>query len=211
MQGLKSKEVKNKRVLIRVDFNVSDIKKDHYRFQCAKKTIEFLLKNKVKQIILISHLGRPKNKEEKYSLKKLIPILQKTFNHTIKFYDKLENLPSDKIILLENIRFWKEEDQNNKIFAQKLAKLGDIFINEAFSVSHRLVASLCAITNFLPTFYGFNFISEIKALDLLKNNIKHPFTLILGGSKTQDKIPLLEKFLKPADFILTGGVISNTL
>jgi phosphoglycerate kinase len=105
MNLLKAKEVKNKKVLVRVDFNVSDFKKDHYRFQCAKKTIDFLLKSKVKQIILISHLGRPKNKEEKYSLNKLIPILQKTFNHKIKFHNKLDNLPEDKIVLLENIRF----------------------------------------------------------------------------------------------------------
>jgi len=207
----KSTDVKNKKVLVRVDFNVSDLKKDHYRFQCATKTIAFLLKNKSKQIILISHLGRPEGKEEKYSLKKLIPILEKTFKQKIKFYDKLENLPEDKIVLLENIRFWKEEDKDDKAFAKKLAKLGDVYINEAFSVSHRKTSSLCAITKFLPSFYGFNFISEIKALDSLNKNIKHPFTMIIGGAKTEDKIPLLEKFLKPADFVLVGGVPANTL
>ncbi len=211
MNIIKSKDVENKKVLVRVDFNVSDFKKDHYRFQCAKKTIDFLFKNKAKQIILISHLGRPKGKEEKYSLHKLIPILEKTFKKKIKFFNKLENIPDDKLILLENIRFWKEEDNNNNLFAKKLAKLGDVFINEAFSVSHRKCASLCGIPKYLKTYYGFNFMSEIKSLDTLNKNIKHPFTMIIGGAKTEDKIPLIEKFLKPADFVLVGGVMANTL
>ena len=105
MNTPKSSDVKNKKILIRVDFNISNFKKDHYRLSCSKKTIDFLLKNQAGQIILISHLNRPKGKELKYSLKKLIPLLEKTYHHKIKFYDKLTNLPKDKIILLENIRF----------------------------------------------------------------------------------------------------------
>ena len=210
MNTPKSSDVKNKKILIRVDFNISNFKKDHYRLSCIEETIDFLLKSKVKQIILISHLGRPKGRELEYSLKKLVPLLEKIYHQKIKFYDKLTDLPEDKIILLENIRFWKEEDINDLSFAKKLASLGDVFINEAFSVSHRSSTSLCAITKFLPTFYGFNFVKEIEGIDNIYKNIKQPFVAILGGNKVLDKWPLALALRKKAKYIFLGGVMANT-
>ncbi len=207
----KPKEIKNKKVLLRIDINVENFNIHNIRFQNIQPTIKFLLKNKAKQIIIISHLGRPRHKDPKYSLKKTLPVLEKVFNHKIVFYDKLDNLPSDKIVLLENIRFWKGEENNDIDFAKKLAKLADIYINEAFSVSHRQHASVSAITKLLPSYYGFDFIREIKQINEFKKSIKKPALMILGGAKIKDKLPLIQKFNHKVNNIIIGGALANTL
>ena len=210
-------KIKNKKVIVRVDYNVEITNnkiQDDYRIKESLETIKFLIKNRAKQIILITHLGRPKEREPKYSTKKLIPYLRK-FIKNIEFFDWQPglDLPEKPIILLENIRFFKEEEKNDLRFAQKLSKLGDIFVNEGFSVSHRKHASVYGISKFLPIYFGFNFEKEIKNLNLVFEYIKKKKSIgvVIGGAKFETKIKLIEKFLKKADVIILVGGIANTL
>ena len=227
MENLTPEIVKNKRVLIRVDFNV-DIDEtgkiiDDFRIQRTLPTIKFLKEESAEKIILISHLGQPEKKEfgtEKFSLKLIADYLEQLISQKVYFFTEpinerlirsIQNLPSKSIVLLENIRFYPEENKNDKNFAQKLSQLGDLYINEAFSVSHREAASLCAITAFLPSYPGLLFKEEIEHLDLIKNKFQPPLIIVLGGAKALDKLPLIENFLTHANQILVGGVIANTL
>lgn len=207
----KAWEIRNKRVLLRIDINVENFSKSNLRLRSIKPTIDFLLHNKAKQIILISHWGRPKGPESKYSLKNSVPVLEKVLGCRITFCNSLDHLPSEKIILLENIRFWEGEEKNDPQFAKKLASLGDIYINEAFSVSHRQNASVSRITQFLPSYCGFRFYEEINQLEKFKKSSKKPILIILGGAKIADKLPLINKFIKQADHIIIGGALANTL
>ncbi|MGC8981753.1 MAG: phosphoglycerate kinase [Minisyncoccia bacterium] len=206
------KKVKDKDVLLRVDYNV-DIEKgkifDDYRILKSFDTINFLKKAGARKIILISHLGRPNGFDEKYSLKKIYLYLKKRLKD-ISFikWKPGENIDNHKIILLENIRFFKGEEENDEKFAKELSKLGDIFVNDAFSVSHRKHASVYGIKKFLPTLYGLNFEKEI-------NNLNRVFKaknlgIIIGGIKTDTKIGVIKKFLNRANLIILGGGIANT-
>ena len=210
-------KIKDKKVIVRVDYNV-EIKnnkiQDEYRIKESLETIRFLIKNRAKQIILITHLGRPKKRELKYSTKKLIPYLRKYLKN-IEFFDWKPGikLPEKPLILLENIRFFKEEEKNDLRFAKKLSKIGDVFINEGFSVSHRKHASTYGISKFLPTYFGFKFEKEIKNLNIVFEYIKKRKNIgvIIGGIKFETKIKLIERFLKKANVIILIGGISNTL
>ncbi len=209
-------KIKGKRVLVRVDYNV-EIKNgkvlDSYRIKESLKTINFLKKNGAKQIILITHFGRPQNREKKFSTLNLLPIL-KRFIRDINYFDWKPGkfLPDKKIFLLENIRFFKEEEKDDYKFAQKLSKLGDIFINEAFSVSHRKHASLHQISKILPTYFGFNFEKEIKNLNLVFDYFKKnkKVGIVIGGIKFETKIELIKNFLKRAEIIILVGGLANT-
>ena len=210
-------KVKNKRVIIRVDYNVEIRNKkieEVYRIKSSLRTIKFLLKNDVKQILIITHFGRPKDKEQEYSIKNLLPFLKKYIKN-IQYFDCKPGKEIDikkKILILENIRFFKEEEKNDQNFAKNLAKLGDIFVNEAFSVSHRKHASVYGISKYLPTFFGFNFEEEInnlnKVFDYIKN--KKSIGVVISGIKFETKIELINKFIKKADVIILGGGIANT-
>ncbi|MCS7183728.1 MAG: phosphoglycerate kinase [Patescibacteria group bacterium] len=211
---LNGNKIRNKRVLIRVDYNINLKNKnfeDIYRIKQSLSTINFLIKNKAKQIILITHLGRPKNKNDKnLSTKKILPFLKK-YLPQIKYYfwQPSFKLPFNHIILLENIRFFKEEEKNDYDFALSLSKLGDIFVNEAFSVSHRQHSSVYQLKKFLLTYYGLNFEKEIENLNYVLKKDKG-VGLVIGGIKSETKIPLIRNFLKKADVIILGGGIVNT-
>lgn len=200
-----------KRVILRVDFNLEEIEGDFYgkyRIEAIRKTIDFL--KKAERIILISHFGDPQGKEKKYSLRRILPLAQKILKIRLGFLDDLNKEAKDKFNLLENIRFWKEEKENNLEFAKKLSNLGEVFINEAFSVSHRKHTSIYLLPKLLPTYYGFNFEREIELLNKVLKAKKLAF--ILGGAKISTKLPLLKKFLKKADLIfLTGGLLNTYL
>ena len=223
LKPFNSINVNGKRVLVRVDFNVPIEQKkilDDFRIQQTLPTIKLLKEKGAKKIILISHLGRPSKRDEKLSLELIAEYLEKLINEKIyflkapigkKLLEEIENIPDNSIILLENIRFYKEEEGNNRNFAKELAKTADYFINEAFSVSHRKTASLCAITEFLPSYLGKLLEEEIANLDKVLEKPEKPLVIILGGAKTKDKLPLVEKFLEKADYILLGGVIANTI
>ncbi len=225
MKSIRSANILGQLVLMRVDFNIP-VKNgkvlDDFRIQRVLPTIQFLRDKKAKKIILISHLGQPDAKDRdkpEFSLAPIASHLEKLIGESVYFTamligkglkQEIENLPDGSIILLENIRFYKEENQNNKNFAKQLAKIADIFINEAFSVCHRKIASLCAITEFLPSYAGILLGEELVNLNKLIQKPQHPLVVILGGVKIKDKISVIEKFKNKADFILLGGVMANT-
>ncbi len=225
VKSLKSVNISGQSILMRVDFNIPVENGkiiDDFRIQRVLPTIQFLREKKAKKIILISHLGQPdvkdRNKPE-FSLASIVNHLEKLIGESIYFTttligkgvkEEIENLPDGSIILLENIRFYEEENQNDKDFAKKLAKIANIFINEAFSVCHRKIASLCGITEFLPSYAGILLEEELINLNKIIQKPQHPLVVILGGVKIKDKISVIEKFKDKADFILLGGVMANT-
>jgi phosphoglycerate kinase len=194
MQSVKKlKNIKNKKALVRVDFNVpiKDGKViDDFRIQKSIQTIKFL-QNKGAEVILISHLG----KDGKQSLLPVAKCLRK--------YIKKD------IVLLENIRQYPGEEKNNLTFAKELAKIGDFYVNDAFSVSHRSHASVVGVPKYLPSYAGLQLEEEIKNLSKVIKHPKHPFLFILGGAKFSTKMPLIQKYLKTADYIFIGGALLN--
>jgi len=227
MKHLTPQIIKGKRVLMRVDFNVDVDEKgkviDDFRIQRTLPTIRFLKEESAEKIILISHLGQPEKNDfwtEKFTLKPIADYLEKILKEKIYFCslkdfkeikEVIDKSEKGAIWLLENIRYHEGENTNDKNLAQQLSQLGDIYINEAFSVSHREAASLCAITEFLPSYPGLLFQEEIEHLNKIIKNSEPPTVMILGGAKMTDKIPVIEKFFNLANFILIGGAIANTI
>ncbi len=212
----------NKRVLVRADFNVSvDIDgniMDTYKLESIVKTVDYILSFSNVKLALISHRGRPSNKDdEKFSMTYLIDDLQRILDIKVKFVsdcigkkisNELNIVEDDEVILLENVRFYKEEKKNNKDFAKKLSEPFDIYINDAFSVSHREHASICEITKYLPSYAGIRLLEEISVLEEAKKASNHPAIAIIGGAKIETKLPLIKKFEESYDKILVGGRIS---
>ena len=224
VKTLKKIDIKNKRVLVRVDFDVPMDEKskivDNSRIQGCLPTLEYLIKQKAK-IILISHTGRPDGKKlKKLSLGPVAEELEKLLNKKILFSreifgtkvkEKIKKLKFGDILLLENIRFWKEEEENNQEFAKKLAELGEVYINESFAVSHRKHASIVGIPQFLPSVAGFLLEKEIEELNKILKKPEKPLIAIIGGAKIETKIKVINKFLKIADKVLLGGALANTI
>jgi len=233
IKNLKKIDVKNKRVLVRVDFDVPIDEEgtivDNSRIKGCLSTIEYLIKQKTK-VILISHLGRPAyaeastgkpaGKDKKLSLKPIAEELGRLLNQEILFStdvcgkrveDRVKKMKLGEILLLENIRFWKEEEENSLEFAEKIAKLGDIYINEAFAVSHREHASVVGVPKLLPSAMGFLLEKEIQELNKILKNPEKPLVAIIGGAKMETKIKVINKFLKIADKVLIGGALANTV
>lgn len=222
IKSIKSlKNISGKRVLLRLDLNVQIVKGkilDDYRLFLALETIDFLLKKKAK-LIIISHLGRAEGVfDEKYSLKPVANRLKKLIKHPFSFvpeYEpekaigKIAKLNNSEAVLLENLRFNPGELSNDSGFAKELASLADIYVNDAFSVSHREQASVTAINKYLPSYGGLSLEKEIIALDRVLLG-KKPFIVIMGGAKIETKAPLIKKLLPKADKILIGGALANT-
>ena len=212
------------RVLLRLDLNVplsNGIITDQTRIDKIIPIIKFLLE-KNSRIIVISHVGRPNGKINKQlSLKPICENLEKKINQKIKlvkqdiFELKKENIfqdPDEKIIFLENIRFYKEEESNDINFSKHLAGLADLFVNDAFSCSHRAHASVSKITEFLPSFAGLQLETEIDALKKVTSKIKKPVTCIIGGSKIVTKIGVIKNLIpKFNNIIIVGGMANNIL
>ena len=228
--------LKDKKILVRVDFNVPvgsdgiiDDKED-WRIRASLPTIRYLLEKKAK-IILMAHLGRPELSQKfikskvhkvnkKYSLKPAARRLGELLNLEIKFIndcvgneakDAVLKMRAGDIVLLENLRFYKEEEKNDKEFAKKLAELAHIYINDAFSVSHRKHASVSAITKFLPSYAGLLLEKEIKILSEAINNPQKPATIIVGGAKMKTKVPVIKYLIGKFDHILAGGIVANVI
>lgn len=222
IRTIKTASLHNKRVILRVDFNVP-IKQgqvmDITRIRESLATIKYLLKNKC-SIVIISHLGRPDGQiNPTYSLhpvaKKLQWLLHKKINFITepldkKIVEKCQQLKPGKIIMLENIRFYPGEEKNDTNFAKALSTLGDLYINDAFACSHRAHASIHAITKFLPSYAGLLLENEIQKLSLLFDELQHPVSFIIGGAKIEDKIELIKSFANKVDHFLFGGGIANT-
>ena len=215
----------NKKALVRVDFNVPLDDQynitDDSRMRGALPTIHKILKDGG-SVILMSHLGRPKEgPTEKYSLKHLIKHLSQLLNKNILFandcigeeaIEQASTLKSGEILLLENLRFYKEEEKGDQGFAQKLAQLGDIYVNDAFGAAHRAHASTAVIAQFFPDkkCFGYLMASELKNAEKILNHAAKPFTAIIGGAKVSDKILLIEKLLEKVDNLIIGGGMAYT-
>ena len=225
MNNIKDHENLNqKKILLRLDLNVplkNGLVTDETRIDKILPIIKFLINEKSK-IIIVSHVGRPKGKVSKnLSLKPICENLEKKINQKIKLIDqdifklKKEDLFKDQkcqIVILENIRFYKEEEENDETFSKHLASLADLFVNDAFSCSHRAHASVSKITKFLPSFAGIQLLTEIDALKKVTIDIKRPVTCIIGGSKISSKIEVMKNLIPKFDnMIVVGGMANNLL
>jgi len=225
MRNIKNESSLNqKKVLLRLDLNVPlDNGKitDTTRIDKILPTINFLLKNKAK-VIILSHVGRPKGKiVNELSLKPICEDLKNKLNENIKLITKdIKNIKStdlfgdksEKIIMLENLRFYPEEEKNDNGFAKHLASLADIYVNDAFSCSHRVHASIFEITKFIPSYAGLQLNLEIDALAKITSEIKRPISCIIGGSKISSKINIIKNLMPKFDnIIIVGGMANNIL
>lgn len=226
LKHLRSVAVSGKTVLVRVDFNVP-LKQtnthwqvaDDRRIQAALPTIQYLQKNGAK-VVLMSHLGRPASKSDsKYSLRTVAEYLGSTLQLPVQFCTETvgelaeqmtRGLQPGGVLLLENLRFYPEEKANDAAFAKKLANLADIYVNEAFSASHREHASVVAVTRYLPAYAGLALELEVSTLESLIEKPKRPFVVVIGGAKISDKVGMLSTLSNVADIVLIGGAAANT-
>lgn len=217
-------DFKNKKALIRVDFNVpldSDFNiTDNTRIEAAKPTIDKILADGG-SVILMSHLGRPKGVEIKYSLKHIINETAKILGKPVLFSENCvgndaiqasSNLKPGEILLLENVRFHDEEEAGDEAFAKQLSELGDIYVNDAFGTAHRAHASTTVIAQFFPNHkcFGMLMAKEIESLNKVLKNSQQPVTAVLGGSKVSSKITVIENILDKVDHMIIGGGMTFT-
>lgn len=215
-------ELLHKRVLVRVDFNVPLDENgnitDDTRIRGALPTIKYLMEKGAK-IILVSHLGRPKGFDEKFSLKPVAKRLSELLGKDVKMAKdvigeevrkEVAELKEGDVLLLENVRFYKEEEKNDREFARKLSELADVYVNDAFGTSHRAHASTAGVAEFLPAVAGFLVKKEIEVMGKAVSNPERPFVLILGGAKVSDKIGVIDNLLEKVDTVLIGGGMSFT-
>jgi 3-phosphoglycerate kinase len=216
MRTIKDMNFDNKRVLIRVDYNVpqdhdGNITSDN-RIRESLPTIKYILEHNCRQILLMSHLGKPDGKVvDKLKMDKIAERLEKLLGITVVKLDDCINVDTHgaKIVMLENLRFHPEEELNNEDFARRLAVQADVYVNDAFGTMHRAHASTAAIAKFLPGCIGFLVEKELKYLDL--SNVERPFIAILGGAKISTKFGVIKELLKKVDYLLLGGAMIFTL
>ena len=224
MSDLEQQDLKNKKVIVRVDLNVplddDDNVTDTTRIVACKETVDLILE-KGGICILISHLGRPKGKENKFSLKKIIDTVSSVLGRKVFFYEDcigqgaqeaISKLDKGSIILLENLRFYKEETSGDRVFAKNLSKLGDIYVNDAFGSCHREHASTFVIAEYFENkkFPGMLLKKELDAINQIANNGKKPVLAILGGAKVSSKLGILYNLIKNVDKIIIGGGMAYT-
>ncbi len=224
MKTIKDFNFNNKKAIIRVDFNVPLDENfnvtDATRIEAAKPTIDKIL-NDGGSVILMSHLGRPKGVEAKYSLSHIVPKVEEVLGKKVQFVNDsvgaeveqaVANLQPGDILLLENLRFYPEEEKGDKGFAEKLAKLGDIYVNDAFGTAHRAHASTAIIAEFFPNdkCFGFLLAKEIESINKVLSDSEKPVTAILGGSKVSSKITIIENILDKVDHMIIGGGMTYT-
>ena len=222
-RSVKDIDINNKKVLMRADFNVPLDKNlkitDDSRIQAALPTIKYILEHNAR-LILISHLGRPKG--EVVDKMRLTPVAERLkellgrdvikLNDCVgpEISDKVNNMKKGDIILLENLRFHKQEKDNDQTFARELASLADVYVNDAFGTCHRAHASTVGVTKFLPAVSGFLVEKEIEYFEKVVKSPQRPFALILGGAKVSDKIGVIENLMDKVDVILIGGGMAYT-
>ncbi len=224
MKTLSDINFKDKKAVIRVDFNVPLDENfsvtDANRIEAAKPTVDKILKDGG-SVILMSHLGRPKGKEDKYSLKHIVDKTSEVLGVKVKFVadsigaeveQAARDLKPGEVLMLENLRFYKEEEAGDEAFAEKLAKLGDVYVNDAFGTAHRAHASTTIIAKFFPQdkVFGALLAKEIESLDKVLKNSEKPVTAVLGGSKVSSKITVIENILDKVDHLIIGGGMTFT-
>lgn len=216
-------KLKGKHVLLRAGFDVPIEKgnvSDATRMEAIQKTMRYIL-DEGAVLILLAHQGRPKDgPDPAFSQKPLVPVLEKLLKTTVHFASDCIGPVAEKVVkatkpgevvLLENLRFHPEEKKNDPVFAKALSKLGNIYVNDAFTNCHRVHASMVALPAIVPAFMGFNLAEEVKYLSMAVKKPLKPLTLIVSGAKMETKVPVMERFLKKGDDILVGGCIANTL
>lgn len=224
MKTINDFNFKNQKALIRVDFNVPLNEQfqvtDANRIEASKPTILKILKDGG-SVVLMSHLGRPKGIQDKYSLKHIVSKASQILGIQLKFVDDcigdkaqkaVNELNSGEVLLLENLRFYEEEEAGDVPFAQKLAHLGDIYVNDAFGTAHRAHASTTIVAQFFPTkkCFGYLMASEIESINKVLKNSEKPVLAILGGAKVSSKIGIIENILDKVDHIIIGGGMTFT-
>ncbi|RSC94845.1 phosphoglycerate kinase [Tenacibaculum singaporense] len=224
MKTLNDFNFENKKALIRVDFNVplndSFEVTDDTRIQAAKPTIIKILEDGG-SCVLMSHLGRPKGKEDQFSLRHIVSKVTEVLGVQVKFVDDcigsvveeaVTNLKSGEVLLLENLRFYPEEKAGDVAFTEQLAKWGDVYVNDAFGTAHRAHASTAIIAQFFPEnkCFGNLLATEIESIDKVLNNSEKPVTAILGGAKVSSKIGVIENIIEKVDHIIVGGGMTFT-
>ncbi|MCL4489045.1 MAG: phosphoglycerate kinase [Chloroflexi bacterium] len=214
-------DVKDKRVLVRVDFNVpieNGKVTDDTRIVASLPTIRDLIGRGAK-VILVSHLGRPKGRDEKLSLRPVAKRLQALLGSPVAFVHDtvgpevervIQGMKPGDVVLLENVRFYPEEEKNDAAFAKKLASLADVYVNDAFGSAHRAHASTEGVAHYLPAVAGFLMEKELNYLGAALANPVRPFVAILGGAKVSDKIKVIDNLLPKVDALLIGGGMANT-
>ncbi len=216
-------DLQGKRVLVRVDFNIpleGTKITDDTRIRAAIPTLEYILQQKPKAVILMSHLGRPKDgPDPKYSLTPVAPALASLLGKEVQFVSEsvgpvaeeaVAKSSNGAVLLLENTRFNKGEEKNDLELAQQMAKLGDVYVNDAFGSAHRAHASTEGVARYLPAVSGLLMEKEIDYLETTLESPKRPFIAILGGAKVSDKIEVIESLLNKVDYLLIGGGMANT-
>ncbi len=209
-------EIKNKTIILRVDFNVS-LNQDYTisndaRIRQSLPTINHLLKNK-NRLIIISHLGRPKGVDDKYSLKVVVNKLKEYLpNIDISLAKDVEEAKTkqEKIVFLENIRFFPKEKDFSTIFAKQLSSMGDVYVNDAFGVCHRADTSVIGPPKFLPAYGGLLLKKELSMISKITHKPKKPIAAIIGGAKVSTKVGLINKLMKIVDYLIIGGGLANT-
>lgn len=225
MKTIKDFNFKDKKALVRVDFNVPQDENgkvtDNTRISAAKETIDKIL-NDGGSVILMTHLGRPKGKvSSEFSLKALVPEIETVLGRTVQFCDecigeKAEKMAADlqpgELLLLENLRFHEEEEKGDKEFAEKLSKLGDAYVNDAFGTAHRAHASTAIIADYFPTtkFFGLLMAKELEAIKKVLKDGEKPILAVIGGSKVSSKITVIENILPAIDKLIIGGGMAFT-
>ena len=224
MNLLQNQKLNNKKAIIRVDLNVPLNEKkdvtDYTRIEAIKETVNFVINNGG-SCILISHLGRPKGKDEKLSLKNILDPVSKTLEKPVIFFQDCigeeaeqatKKLQPGEIILMENLRFYKEETEGDKLFAEKLSRLGDLYINDAFGTCHREHASTAVIAKYFPNdkYVGKLLQKELEAINQIAEHGEKPVLAILGGAKVSSKLNILYNLIKKVDKIIIGGGMAYT-
>ncbi len=225
MYQIDQQNFNGKRVLVRVDFNVPLNEQfevtDDTRIRAAIPTLEKLAKDGAK-VIVMSHLGRPKSgPEDKFSLKHIVSCLSSLTTYSVSFVEDcigekvalaVDAIGNGSILVLENLRFYKEEEKGDEFFAGQLAENGDVYVNDAFGTAHRAHASTAIIANFFPTdkYFGYLMENEVKSIDRVLNSTDKPVVAIVGGSKVSSKIGIIENLINTSDAIIIGGGMAFT-
>jgi len=217
VKTIKDVELENKRVLIRVDYNVPMDEThaiiDDTRIKESLATIEYCIDHKVRYIFLVTHLGQPKEIDENFSTKHLLKRLSRLLHKDVEFVENFENFAplDDKIYLFENIRFFEGETKNDDKLSKRLAEVCDVYVNDAFGTSHRAHSSTCGVAQFVPvSVSGFLLKKEISAFAKALFTPVKPITLVVGGAKVSSKIVLLKNIIPKINKIIIGGAMSNT-
>jgi len=223
LQTIKDVDLQGKRVLIRVDFNVplkEGTVTDDTRIKSVLPTVRYILDQKGTSLVVMSHLGRPKGKKDPaFSMAPVAKRFQELLGRPVRLaadvigdavHKEVAALQAGEVLLLENVRFYSEEEANDADYAKKLASYGDVYVNDAFGTSHRAHASTEGVSHFLPSFAGFLIEKEMKFFAPLLENPDKPFVAVIGGSKVSSKIGVLESLAKTCDAIVIGGGMAYT-